>query len=53
MWARNQKRTLENLAGGDVELSKEELEEIDEVLKKNPVMGHRYFGDDAGAALWG
>ncbi|KZT67695.1 Aldo/keto reductase [Daedalea quercina L-15889] len=49
----SKKRTLENLAGGDVVLTKEDLKDIDEVVEKYPVKGDRYFGDDNRLLLWG
>lgn len=39
---RKSQRTLENLAAGDIELSAEDLKEIEEVLEKHPVNGTRY-----------
>ncbi|EIM92841.1 aldo/keto reductase [Stereum hirsutum FP-91666 SS1] len=51
----NATRTLENLAGGDIELSTEELDEISQVLAAHTVKGSRYF--DKGPVqilnLWG
>ncbi|KAI0375028.1 aldo/keto reductase [Pilatotrama ljubarskyi] len=51
----NKKRTLENIAAGDVELTEADLAEIDEILAKNPVKGGRYNDDvDPNALhLWG
>ena len=40
---RNEKRTLENLNAGDVELSAEELAEIAQLLEKYPRKGARYI----------
>jgi len=51
----NVKRTLENQAGGDVELSTEDLAEIAQLLEKYPRKGARYF-DNASEQqlhLWG
>ncbi|KAH7923876.1 Aldo/keto reductase [Leucogyrophana mollusca] len=45
-------RTLENIAAGDVVLTKEEQEEIEKVLEVNAVKGARY-GTAAQAYLWG
>ena len=44
-WAgrRNAKRTLENLAAGDVELSEEDLAEIAQLLEQYPRKGARYI----------
>jgi hypothetical protein len=52
---RNAKRTLENIAGGDVELSSEDLSEIDRVLSSHAVKGGRYFDavPDEKLNLWG
>ena len=52
---RNAKRTLENIAGGDVELSSEELSEIDHVLSSHAVKGGRYVDavPDEKLHLWG
>ncbi|EPT06153.1 hypothetical protein FOMPIDRAFT_83774 [Fomitopsis schrenkii] len=49
----SKKRTLENLAGGDVTLTEEDLNEITKIMNKYPVEGHRYFGSDEAAGLWG
>ncbi|RDX56629.1 aldo/keto reductase [Lentinus brumalis] len=48
-------RTLENLAAGDIELTKAELDEIADILAKNEVKGGRYLGGEANQALhlWG
>lgn len=52
---RNAKRTLENIAGGDVELSSEDLSEIDRVLSSHAVKGGRYIDavPDEKLYLWG
>ena len=50
---RSKKRNLENLAGGDVVLTGDDFAEITEIMKKYPVEGHRYFGSDEAAGLWG
>lgn len=55
---RSRKRTLENLAGGDVVLTADELKAIAEVQEKYPVQGDRYFAADSKMAplamgLWG
>lgn len=47
------KRTLENLAGGEVVLTEAELAEIAGIQEKYPVQGDRYFGNDEAAGLWG
>lgn len=49
----SKRRVLENLAGGDVVLGEDDLAEIAEIMKKYSVEGHRYFGTDEGASLWG
>lgn len=51
----NAKRTLENLAAGEVELSTEELAEIAQLLEKYPRKGSRYINDsmDEHLHLWG
>ncbi|KAI0751220.1 aldo/keto reductase [Daedaleopsis nitida] len=46
-------RTLENLAGGDIELSKAELDEIAQIMATNPVHGERYWGSADDLKLWG
>ncbi|KIK69358.1 hypothetical protein GYMLUDRAFT_214481 [Collybiopsis luxurians FD-317 M1] len=46
-------RTLENLEGGDVELTKEELAAVQQVLDANPVAGERYLGKQVDLFLWG
>jgi pyridoxine 4-dehydrogenase len=46
-------RTLENLKGGDVVFSEEELKEINEAIGKHKITGDRYFGGtDADMHLW-
>ena len=54
-FVRNSKRTLENLAGGDVELSSEDLAEIDKVLETHTVKGGRYVDavPNEKLLLWG
>ncbi|KAH9988248.1 aldo/keto reductase [Russula compacta] len=51
----NAKRNLENLAGGDVVLSDEDLEQIDKVLETHTVKGGRYLDTipDETLRLWG
>jgi pyridoxine 4-dehydrogenase len=51
----NAKRTLENIAGGEVELSSEDLSEIDRVLSSHAVKGGRYVDTvpDEKLHLWG
>ncbi|KAI6117684.1 NADP-dependent oxidoreductase domain-containing protein [Pisolithus croceorrhizus] len=44
------KRTLENCAGGDAELTREELDEINRVIDNADIQGERY---PASATLWG
>ncbi|KAI0260074.1 aldo/keto reductase [Gloeopeniophorella convolvens] len=50
----NSKRTLENIAGGDVELSDDDLAEIDQVLTTHTVKGGRYYDSlpDEKLGLW-
>jgi len=52
---RKSTRTLENLAGGDVELNEEELKAINEAIGKHEITGDRYFGvdDHETGYLWG
>ena len=52
---RNAKRTLENIAGGNVDLSSDDLNEIDGVLSSHAVKGGRYFDTvpDEKLHLWG
>jgi len=47
------KRTIENLAAADVELSAEDLKEISEIMATHEVKGDRYFGNDKAILLWG
>jgi len=50
----NKKRTIENLAGGDIDLTADELADIKKTLAENPVVGDRYWGSsDKEAHLWG
>ncbi|KAL6300909.1 aldo/keto reductase [Sparassis latifolia] len=49
----NKKRTLENLAAGDVTLTAEEKAEIEAVIAGHEVKGDRYYGDPKAAHLWG
>ncbi|KIK56438.1 hypothetical protein GYMLUDRAFT_99239 [Collybiopsis luxurians FD-317 M1] len=46
-------RTLENLKGGYVNLTKEEMDGVEKVLAANPVAGERYYGKDLDLFLWG
>ncbi|KAJ7451035.1 aldo/keto reductase [Mycena latifolia] len=47
-------RTLENLAGGDIALSAEEIKEMDEIIAKHGVKGDRSVGlPDEQMHLWG
>ncbi|KAF9073210.1 aldo/keto reductase [Rhodocollybia butyracea] len=46
-------RTLENLQGGEVKLTEEELNAIGSVLAANPVAGDRYWGKHVDLHLWG
>lgn len=47
-------RTKENLAGGEKDVSPEEMAEIEKILADNPVKGDRYFGlSDKEMHLWG
>lgn len=49
----SKKRTLENSAAGDIVLTDADKAEIDKILSSHQVKGDRYFGNDAGAHLWG
>ncbi|KAI0046056.1 aldo/keto reductase [Auriscalpium vulgare] len=50
----NAKRTLENIAGGNITLSEAELAEIDAVLAQNTVKGGRYIDEmEPHMHLWG
>ena len=51
---RNAKRTLENLAAAEVELSTEDLAEIAQLLEKYPRKGSRYIDayTDQKLHLW-
>ncbi|KAI0636842.1 aldo/keto reductase [Trametes polyzona] len=51
----NKKRTLENVAAGDVKLTEADLAELDEILAKHTVKGGRYRDDVDPKALhlWG
>ena len=45
---------MENLAGGDIELTTAELKEIDEILDNHTVAGGRYIdGLESRFNLWG
>ncbi|CCM02342.1 uncharacterized protein FIBRA_04436 [Fibroporia radiculosa] len=46
-------RTLENLAGGDVELTETDRAEILNIISTYEVKGDRYFGNPQAAHLWG
>jgi pyridoxine 4-dehydrogenase len=46
-------RTLENCAGGDVELSPQEMAEITEIAEKGDFRGGRYMGGPEMQYLWG
>ena len=46
---RNKGRTLENLAGGDVQLSADEISAIEKLM--DLVKGDRYYGNDKMAHL--
>lgn len=51
---RKAERTLENIAGGDIVLTAEDLKEIDAILDKYPVQGSRYIdGMSEVFHLWG
>ena len=54
MVSSNAKRAIENLAAGDVELSAEELAEIQQLLEKYPTKGRRYMEgmSDEQLHLW-
>ena len=45
---------MENIAGGEIELTAAELAEIDEILAKIPIKGSRYVDTDTNIFhLWG
>jgi len=46
-------RVLENMAAGQITLTKKEIAAINKVLADNVVSGDRYFGDAVDAHLWG
>jgi len=47
-------RTLENLAGGDIDLTEEDLQEINKGIETIDVKGDRYYGlSDKEMHLWG
>jgi len=46
-------RTLENLAAANIQLSAEELKEIDRIMANHEVKGDRYYGNDQAVLLWG
>ena len=51
---RHKTRTLENLTGGNVQLTLEEKAEIDQVVNDFEAKGDRYGGQDPKAIhLWG
>lgn len=51
---RNKKRTEENSAAADIELTPADLDDVKKVLEENPVKGNRYgAGTDAENHLWG
>ncbi|KAK7463588.1 hypothetical protein VKT23_006934 [Stygiomarasmius scandens] len=46
-------RTLENLAGGDVDLTDDELKALNEAIARTKITGDRYYGgSDADMNLW-
>jgi len=49
----NKRRTLENVAAGDIVLTDADKAEIANVLSTHEVKGDRYFGNDDAAGLWG
>ena len=49
---RKKERILENVAASDIELSSEDMAEMEKILETNPVHGHRYFGPQVDAMLW-
>ncbi|KAH9853951.1 NADP-dependent oxidoreductase domain-containing protein [Lenzites betulinus] len=46
-------RTLENLHGGDVELSSLDVADVARVMMENPVPGDRGYGAEIDLKLWG
>ncbi|TDL26314.1 aldo/keto reductase [Rickenella mellea] len=50
----NRSRTLENIEGGNLQLTAEEVAEVYRVIAANPVKGDRYWGaGDKASGLWG
>jgi len=48
------KRTLENLGAGNIDMTPEDIAEINDVIENNEVRGDRAFGiGDKAAHLWG
>ena len=41
---RHVKRTLENLAANNIELSEEDLKEVGHVMSTHEILGDRYYG---------
>jgi pyridoxine 4-dehydrogenase len=45
---------LENLGAGNIDMTPEDISEINDVLENHEVQGDRYFGvGDKAAHLWG
>lgn len=53
MICRRKDRNVENMKAADIVLSQEDIAELNDVLKKHPVAGHRYFGETVDVRLWG
>jgi pyridoxine 4-dehydrogenase len=51
MVRRNKSRTLENLAGVDIQLSQDELSEIEGLFNGDTIKGGRYYDNVPSAAL--
>ena len=51
--ASHKTRTVENMKGGEIDLLREETEQINGLVNEFNVKGDRYFGNDEAAHLWG
>ena len=46
-------RNLENMKAAEIDLTPEEISEINQFIEEHPVVGHRYFGEAVNLRLWG